>query len=102
MKHRSAIALLTLVTFATLGPRVHAAATIPLTIQEALYPGSMTGLARTADPGMVASTGLYVSAAPALPTIEGWSRYPDAMASATEEGWSRYPDTLAPIFPPPI
>lgn len=49
MKHRSLLAL-TLITLAVVGPRVQAAATVPLIVQEALYPGSMPGLTRTAEP----------------------------------------------------
>jgi hypothetical protein len=49
MKKRSLIAIV-LITLAVVGPRVHAALSVPLTIQEALYPGSMSGLARTGDP----------------------------------------------------
>jgi hypothetical protein len=49
MKKRLSIAL-TLIAIAIIGPRVHAALSVPLTIQEALYPGSMGGVTRTADP----------------------------------------------------
>jgi hypothetical protein len=48
-KYRSSIALI-LMILAVVGLRVHAAVNIPLTIQEAIYPGSIGGLTRTADP----------------------------------------------------
>lgn len=50
MKHRSFVALaLALVTVAVVDPRVQAALSVPLTIQEAIYPG-VAGVARTAEP----------------------------------------------------
>ncbi|MEO5741995.1 MAG: hypothetical protein ABIS29_15515, partial [Vicinamibacterales bacterium] len=49
MKHRSSIAAV-LMLLAVVGPRVHAAINIPLTIQEAVYPGSVAGMPRTAEP----------------------------------------------------